>query len=304
MITLSNGHAFEWMIASGAMAFDGRGWFWERPLVSAGLIRPELFTTVVKTLTRHPRKGNLRWWKPWECVALIEGGAVNKVGLTNPGIEYWCKHIAPTIDFHKYPTVGSIFGDEKELVECTLMLNRFLLKAIEVNYSCPNAGTGFAAVEALIRGVTAVAEVSRHPVIVKVSVAQDFKTIATRLKGIAEAVSINSVPWELVFQNSRTPLHGLESRVKGGGGGVSGRPAQAYNWEAARELAELRSLPVIAPSIMELEDVETLKNLGAQAFSFGTIHLPTFPIWCHPMSLIQNPQKPTQIVRAYETSIH
>ena len=79
MISLSNGHTFEYMIASGALGFDGKGWIWERPLVRLGLIKPELFTVVIKTLTRNPRPGNLRWWKPWTCVRLISGGSVNKI---------------------------------------------------------------------------------------------------------------------------------------------------------------------------------------------------------------------------------
>ncbi|HEY4504003.1 MAG TPA: hypothetical protein VJJ28_02755 [Candidatus Paceibacterota bacterium] len=87
MITLANGHKFKYMVASGALAFDGKGWPWERPLVWLGLIKPELFTVVIKSLTRTSRVGNLRWWKPWTCVRLIPGGSVNKVGLTNPGIE-------------------------------------------------------------------------------------------------------------------------------------------------------------------------------------------------------------------------
>ena len=104
MITLSNGHAFEYMVASGALAFDGKGWPWERLLVWLGLIKPELFTVVIKSLTRNPRPGNLRWWKPWTCVRLIPGGSVNKVGLTNPGIEWWCKKVGPKLDFQKFPT--------------------------------------------------------------------------------------------------------------------------------------------------------------------------------------------------------
>jgi hypothetical protein len=47
------------MVASGALAFDGKGWPWERPLVWLGLIKPELFTVVIKSLTRNPRRGNL-----------------------------------------------------------------------------------------------------------------------------------------------------------------------------------------------------------------------------------------------------
>ncbi len=140
MIVLSNGHRLDYVVASGSLAFDGRGWPWERPLVQAGLIRPELFTVVLKTLTREPRAGNLRWYKPWSCVGLIPGGAVNKVGLTNPGIDWWCRDIAPRLDYARVATVASIFGEEAELVDMARMINRFDLVGIEVNPSCPNTG--------------------------------------------------------------------------------------------------------------------------------------------------------------------
>ena len=292
-ITLSNGHVFRYMIASGALAFDGMGWLWERPLVWLGLIRLELFTIVVKTLTLKPRAGNLRWWKPWECVCLIAGGAVNKVGLTNKGFYWWCEKVAPKINCKKYHIVVSIFGDKEELIEMATELNRFAwLVGIEVNYSCPNTGHAIPFAEAVIDSVKAVVQVSKHPVIVKVSVDQDYVAIARGLKGIAEAVSINSVPWKIAFPNGeQSPLRKL-----GGGGGVSGKPAQKYNWKAVKELYEDGSLPVIGPSIMEYGDIYEVRKQGAVAVSFGTIHLPDYPVWHKPWTVFTNPLKPTRFV--------
>lgn len=285
MITLSNGHSFKYMVASGALAFDGKGWPWERPLVWLGLIKPELFTVVIKSLTRNPRVGNLRWWKPWTCVRLIPDGSVNKVGLTNLGVEWWCREIGPKLDFQKFPTAGSIFGDEKELVEMAEMLNRFDLVALEVNVSCPNTGHAIEQAEMVIKSVKAVKAVARHPVIVKVSADQDYLTIARGLVGVAEAISLNSVPWKTVFTNGeQTPLWKLEKQVGGGGGGVSGKPAQKHNWKAVEELAKQGSLPVIGPSVMEFEDMEKLRRIGAKAIGFGAIHLRT-------------PWKPTSFVK-------
>jgi len=285
MIKLSNGHSFEYMVASGALAFDGKGWPWERPFVWLGLIKPELFTVVIKSVTRQPRRGNLRWWKPWDCVRFIPGGSVNKVGLTNQGIEWWCKKIGPRLDFKKVSLVGSIFGEtERELVESAIMFNQFNFVALEVNVSCPNTDHPLEAAGKVIACVKAVKKVSRHPVIIKVSVDQDYLAIARGLEGVAEAISLNSVPWKTAFPNGeRSPLWKLEARVKGGGGGVSGKPAQQFNWPAVAELAKQKSLPVIGPSVMEFEDLARVRRLGALAVSFGAIHL-------------RNPCKPTTIV--------
>lgn len=277
MIKLSNGHSFEYMIASGALAFDGKGWPWERPLVQLGLVKPELFTIVIKSLTRNLRAGNLRWWKPWTCVRLIRGGSVNKVGLTNPGIEWWCKEVGPRLDLKKFSIAGSIFGEGRDLEESAVMLNRFDLVALEVNSSCPNTGHAMQQVEAIVRDVKLVKRVSRHPIITKVSVDQDYLTIARELVGTAEAVSLNSVPWKTVFNSGeQTPLWRLEKQIGGGGGGVSGKPAQEHNWLAVRRLAADDHLPVIAPSVMEYDDMNWVRTrLGAKAVSFGAIHLPT-----------------------------
>ena len=284
VIRLSNGHGLDHVVASGSLAFDGKGWPWERPLVGAGLIRPDLFTVVLKTLTRKPRAGNLRWHEPWSCIRAIKGGSVNKVGLTNPGIDWWVREIGPRLDYGRVALVASVFGEEAELADMARMLNRFDLAALEVNPSCPNTGHALLTTETVVRGVETVRSNSRHPLIVKVSAAQDYRAIARGLVGTAEAVALNSVPWEQVFPDRRSPLHRLERKVGGGGGGVSGRPAQALNWRAVREIAADGTLPVIAPSIMDADDVETVRSLGAQAVSYGAIHLLT-------------PWKPTVIVK-------
>lgn len=298
MIALSNKHVLEYVVASGALAFDAKGWPWEKPLIWLRLLRPELFTVFIKTLTLKPRPGNLRWFCPWRCVQTIPDGSVNKIGLTNPGFDYWKDKIAPRIDFKKQAVGGSIFGTEEELVEMANWLNYVDLRALEVNPSCPNTGHAMDSAEMVIRQIKAVALVSRHPIVVKVSVDQDYLAIAKGLAGIAQAISLNSVPWKTVFPNGqKSPLWRLEEKVGGGGGGVSGGPAQVHNWKAVRELAEQGQVPVIAPSIMRFEDIATVRELGASAVSFGAIHLPSHPVWLKPWTIFTNPCKPTRFVR-------
>ncbi len=293
MIQLSNGHKLEYVVASGALAFDGQGWPWEKPLVKFGLIKPELFTVVIKSLTLDPRVGNLKMWKPWECVRLIPGGAVNKIGLTNPGINWWFDKVAKGIDFEKFSIIGSIFGEEEDLIKMAIKfrVRGVKIKALEINVSCPNSGHAMEQAEKIIEIVKRLKKILPVPIILKLSVSQDYLTIAKALVGIVEAISLNSVPWETVFPGKQSPLWKLEKKVGGGGGGVSGIPAQAFNWPAVKALADLGSIPVIAPDIMNFEDMIEVRKLGAKAVSFGTIHL-------------FDPTKPTTFVQKEKYEIH
>ncbi len=270
MITLSSGHKFEYMAASGALAFDGKGWPWERPLHWIGLLDPSLFTIVIKTLTRQPRKGNLRWYNPLRCIRFLPQGAVNAVGLTNPGIEWWCRAIGPTVDQKKLKLVGSILtdGNNDELAKMAEMLNAYDLVGLEVNASCPNTDSQMLGnVDQVIEGLKKVKEKTRFPLIVKLSVVHDIERLVPRLEGLVEAISINTVPWSRMFPDKVSPL------ARFGGGGVSGKLAQDYTWDLVKKLSSLTTIPVIGPGVWEFEDLAKLRGHGAKAISFGSIFM-------------------------------
>lgn len=292
MIYLPNDERFCWKVASGALGYDGYGWWWDKPFFWTGLLQPELFVVTTKSLTRYPKKGNLRWHDifGFGCVRRIKNGWVNAVGLTNPGIEWWCKKIGPKVSRKKIKLIVSIVGDTEELAEMADMLNQFDIVAIEVNVSCPNTGE-MPTTTQIIEGVHAVRQRSRHPVIFKGSVAQDLLSIAPELRGIASAFELNSVPWHLLYSEEPNPL----ARFKGGG--VSGKPAQDRNWPMLRTIAEEHWLPVIGGSVMRYEDIPYLfDTIGVDAISFGSIHMPSLR---DPSSWL-NPIKPTRFVRRYE----
>lgn len=282
MITLSNGHSFEFVAASGALAFDGKGWPWEWPLRWIGLLEPELFTIVTKSLTLKPRWGNLRWWNPFRCVRWIREGVVNAVGLTNPGIDWWIKEIYPRIAQSKWSFVVSIAGESlQEYVEMAIRLKGTFphpggtspIRAIEINASCPNsAGELQANTQAVVDTAKAVSKISPWPLILKLSYTHDYVAIAKALEGVVEAISINSVPWSVVFPNQRSPLE------KFGGGAVSGKKVQEFTWKMAADLARETEIPVIGASVWNYEDIEKLFRLGAKAIAFGSIFL-RYPWW-------------------------
>lgn len=285
MITLSNGHSFEFVAASGALAFDGRGWPWEQPLRWAGLLKPELFTIVVKSLTLKPRRGNLRGWNPLRCVRLIRGGTVNAVGLTNPGVEAWVNKIYPGVAEATakkgWSFVVSIAGEDlQEYMEMAIRLKECtLLKGLEINASCPNSQSELRQnSQAVIDTAKALKYATKLPLILKLSYTHDTVAIAKALEGVVEAISINSVPWPVVFPMKRSPL------AKFGGGGVSGRAAQTFTWKVLRDLAGETQIPVIGAGVWEYGDIGKLFGMGAKAIAFGSIFL-------------RYPWRPTQFVR-------
>lgn len=303
MIELSNGHKLEFLAASGSLAFDGRGWFWEWPLRWIGLLDPRLFTIVTKTIMLEPWKGNFRRYAPLRTVKFVSGegkeihpivaltklntigGVVNAIGLTGPGFDKWLARDYHTIERMGYKVVVSITGPNggNGCVEMARRLNGLEnVVGIEFNASCPNTDpTLLQNAETVVRLVFAIKQVSDHPLLLKLGYTQPYLEIARALQGMVEAISINSVPWNNVFPKQLSPL------AKYGGGGVSGPVAQPFVWEMIKELKKGTNTPVIGAGIWEYEDILCLQSFGASAFQLGTIFLP-------------RPWKPTQFVRRWE----
>lgn len=269
MIQLSNGHVFEYMAASGALAFDGKGWPWEQPLRWSGLLDPSLFTVVTKTLTYEPRRGNLRWWNPFRCVRMIREGVVNAVGLTNPGIKWWCRSVGPTLSRRRIPVIVSFLSENiGEIVEMTRMVKPFNIVGIELNASCPNSGGDLTTnTWKVIDSCLAIKAATDLPLILKLSVAHDHRTILRQVHGCVEAVSINSVPWSHTFPDQKSPLAHF------GGGGVSGPAARKQTWTFLGRISRDQDIPVIGPGVWEYCDMEMVRHLGAKAIGFGSIFL-------------------------------
>lgn len=228
-----------------------------------------LFTSVTKTLTLHPTKGNWRWYNPFRCLRFIPDGVVNAIELTNPGIDWWRRKIGYSVDSSRISLIVSIFGEPDELAEMAIILNDFDLVGLEINVSCSSAKNDILQnTEKVIKSCRIVRKNSRLPVILKISTAHDAEKIIDEVSGIIEAISINSVPWVMAFPSKQSPL------AKFGGGGVSGKAAQPFTWDLVGKLSKLTSTPVIGPSISNFDDMEKVRKIGAKAISFGSIFFP------------------------------
>ena len=289
-----------YLVASGALWFDGLGWWWDKLFIWLGLMKPTSLVSVkvIKTLTLAQRKGNLKMYWPLGCIRFIHKnwenrpawqrwllsfipfgaiGVNNSVGLTNLGFNWWIKEVWPKIKNRKdLRIIISIFGTSNELVEMTKAINElsdpnYIIVGIQVNGACPNSGEKLSEnADRVIESCKLVAEVSQLPISLSVSVAHDIEKIVKGTRNIVELYTINSVPWSLVFPHLKSLLAHL------GGGGVSGKVVQSITWDLAIRLEKL-GVAVAWPSIWELNDLVKMHKLGkVKTVSFGSIYL------CHP----------------------
>jgi len=291
MIRLNNNYVFDFAVASGALGFDGRGYWWEQPFRWLGQLDPHQFLVITKTLTRHPRKGNLRWWCPWRCVRPVPGGFVNAVGLTNPGLDAWFKRYYHHVVADELAIAVSIAPETPD--DANWMAWRIMssdgwqcIKAIELNVSCPNTANAYETCKAAELMVKAM-HPAGLPIILKLGYQQPFFKICMDLDGMVSAYDlINTVPWRDVYPCRPSPLAHL------GGGGVSGEPIIYQAIRALRLVKEsgLVKTPIISGgAITDFEQVKLRFKLGADAVAFGSIFL-------------RHPTRPNTIVNQWRAS--
>jgi len=112
---------------SGAMGYDGNGWFWHNFLK----YKFPKYPFVTKTITLNPKRGI-------SFAVIPLGKSVwNKIMLRNPGIVYWIDNYYPKVENTK-DMIVSIHGTDEEIQEMCNLIDGFDIKGIELNFSCPN----------------------------------------------------------------------------------------------------------------------------------------------------------------------
>ncbi|MBW3581830.1 MAG: dihydroorotate dehydrogenase [Euryarchaeota archaeon] len=93
---------------------------------------------VTKSIGTHPRSGH-----PSPSFFEVESGAMNAMGLPNPGIEAYgedMEAVVPEANALGAPVVGSVFaGTGDEFVALTQKMEEYGATAVELNLSCPHA---------------------------------------------------------------------------------------------------------------------------------------------------------------------
>ena len=224
---------------------------------------------IVKGTTLHGREGN-----PYPRLAETPSGMLNAVGLQNKGVDYFIRHIYPTIKDIDTNIIVNVSGSQvADYVATAERLNDLeRIPAIELNISCPNVKQGGMAFgtscTSAAQVVEAVRKAYRKTLIVKLSPnVTDIAEIARAAEGAgADAVSlINTLLGMAIDARTRRPVL---STVTGGLSGPAVKPvALRMVWQVAQAVG----IPVIGlGGIMTATDAVEFLLAGATAVQIGT----------------------------------
>ena len=230
----------------------------------------ELGAVLIKGLTPEPREGNygIR-------IAETPAGMLNSVGLENPGIDYFERETAPLLERElKVPVIANINGKIlEEYIEIAERAEAIdVIKAIELNISCPNVkdgGMAFGANPDMAAKVTReVRRVTKKPLIVKLSPnVTDIAGIAKLVEDEgADALSlINTLLGMSIDINKKKPLLGNIF------GGLSGPAVKPVALRMVYQVSNAVSIPLLGMGgISTAEDALEFFMAGASTISVGT----------------------------------
>lgn len=224
---------------------------------------------VLKSTTLEARKGNEgnRFYP-------LKNGALNAVGLRNPGVDAVVKEKLPPLKQFNSPVIGSVAGEtEEEFVEVAIKLSRSeVISALELNLSCPNVkeggltfGVDPKSVERITRRVK---QASGIPVYVKLTPnVTDIVSIAKAAEaGGADGISlINTVLSMTIDVHSRKPVLGNTM------GGLSGEGIFPIAVRMVYQVSQAVDIPIIGMGgVQSADDALQMLLAGASAVAVGT----------------------------------
>ncbi|HLD69532.1 MAG TPA: dihydroorotate dehydrogenase [Candidatus Omnitrophota bacterium] len=221
-----------------------------------------------KTVTLHPRVGN-----PPLRILETASGMLNAIGIENPGADGFIEKKLPGFRKIGIPLIISILGNtDEEFVQLVEKFNRASgVSALELNLSCPNLKHKVLVAqdpEATFRVVKKVKEISKYPVIAKLSPnVTDIGRIAAAAQNAgADAVSlINTFSAMAIDIRTRTSVLGNFT------GGLSGPAIKPIALRMVYEVAQEVKIPVVAMGgIMTASDALEFLIAGATMVAVGT----------------------------------
>lgn len=224
---------------------------------------------ITKTLTVEPRPGN-QGRRIAECAC----GALNAIGLENPGIEAFLKEVNPLLSKLPFPVIISVAA--KSVDEFSILGERIqaekTIDAVELNLSCPNVKGKIIAQypEEVEKAVATFKALYKGPLIVKLTpeVTDITETAKAAQAAGADALDLVNTFLGIAFDiRTQKPLLG---NVTGGYSGKGIKPiALCKVWKTAQAL----DIDIIGGGgICDWNDAAEFFIAGAKAVSIGTEH--------------------------------
>lgn len=229
----------------------------------------ELGAIVLKSATLHSRVGNEDpKFHP------LKHGALNAVGLKNPGVDVIVEKKLPPLQKYNSPVIASVAGEtEEEFVEVAKRLcTSEVVSALEINVSCPNVKKGgltFGTQPDVINRLTKkIKEVATIPIYVKLTPnVTDITEVAKAAEdGGADGLSMINTVLGMGFDvHTRKPVLGNIM------GGLSGEYVFPLAVRMVYQVAQIVDIPIIGiGGIYSVDDVIQMFYAGASAVQIGT----------------------------------
>ena len=226
---------------------------------------------VTKSISLMPRKGN-----PPQRVVETTGGMLNAIGLANVGVEDFINNKIPFLKEIDSTVICNIAASSiEEYVECIRLLeDQEIIKAYEINVSCPNVKEGgieFGHNLSALGSITnKVRSVTQKTVIIKlspnVSRISDFAKVAKE-EGADAVSAINTLVGTAFDIWTRKP------KIKNITGGLSGPAIKPVALAKVLEISRNVNIPIIGiGGIMTWQDAIEFIIAGATAIEIGTVN--------------------------------
>ena len=230
----------------------------------------KLGAVITKTITVRPRAGN-----PMPRICEVTGGMLNAIGLQNKGLQDFLDNKIPYFAKLDVPLIVNIAGETLEDFEklaSALNREKTVVKALELNLSCPNVEKGGTTQmkkrEAILDVMKAVKGRTDLFVFAKLSPELgDVQEIAGEVirAGADGLTLINTLKGMSVDIDTRKP------RIANVTGGLSGPAIKSIALRHVYETKKNFKIPVIAAGgIMSGEDAVEFLIVGADLISVGT----------------------------------
>lgn len=229
----------------------------------------KLGAIVLKSTTEKSRTGNED-----PKFHSIRTGALNAVGLKNPGVDKVIKEKISKLTHYQTPIIGSVAGETvEEFINVAKKLSQSnAISALEINVSCPNVKEGgltFGTNPDMVKRITEeVKKVSDVPIYIKLTPnVTDIISIAKAAEaGGADGISLINTVLSMNFDvNTRKPVLGNIM------GGLSGEGIFPIAVRMVYQVSKAVDIPIIGiGGVQSTDDVIQMLLAGASAVAIGT----------------------------------